>query len=97
MRFFMALPRENAVLPVGIGDVRIELFDPDPLNLGEQRRIVAYIVLRLDDGNTTVRQVNMSDQVTGAVHKQLHSFMDKMRRRAEREMLPPGDEASDGE
>lgn len=83
----MAFQREAPVRPAAIGDIRVELFDPDPLGT-EERRILAHVQVRLDNGEVRIRWIDLAQHLGAATLTQLQTFLTNIRSKAVGEMLP---------
>lgn len=59
----MAFPAEATVTPMAIGDIGVELFDPNPLGVETQAASVSIQVL-MSDGSVRVRKFNLLNHYT---------------------------------
>lgn len=83
----MPLPRESARTPVAIGDISIELFNPDPTGTGDAGATYS-VQVHMSDGTTVVRSGNLVPHITVAQRNALLSFMASLRTQAAAEILP---------
>jgi len=85
----MAFDRETAVTPASIGDILIEIYDPEP-STGNPRRIWARIDVVMSDGHTRTREINLGPHLGAAAITQLTTLVETVRQKANDEMLPEG-------
>jgi len=83
----MAFEREPLVEPVAIGDISIDIFDPESSS-GEQRRITAHILVEMSDGSTRRRSLDLGPHLSAASITQLTNLVGTVRQKANDEMLP---------
>ena len=83
----MAFGREIIVQPVSIGDISVELFDPEQ-NSGQTQSIMAQVQIIMDDGSIRHRRINLSEHLPAQTLTQLQSLMATIRTRANAEILP---------
>lgn len=89
----MAFERQPAITDVSIGDVRVELFDPDPAVSGDplrdsrQQSAVAIIEVRRSDGSARTVRANIAEHFPPTTVNQLKAFVASVRTKAIAEIL----------
>lgn len=89
----MAFERQPAITDVSIGDVRVEIFDPDPTESGDPLRdnrrqsAVAIIEVRRSDGSARTIRANVADHFSATTINQLKAFAASVRSKAVAEIL----------
>jgi len=83
----MAFDRETAVTPASIGDILIEIYDPEPSS-GNPRRIMARIDVVMSDGHTRTRSIDLGPHLSDPAKTQLTTLVETVRQKANNEMLP---------
>lgn len=85
----MAFTKEVVRSPVSIGDISIDLFDPDPNAIEIEQKGATYNVqIRYSDGVIETRSGNLLPHITTAQRNGLQSFMASLRTQAATEFLP---------
>lgn len=84
----MAFTIEPTRTPTAIGDISIDLFDPDPIGT-EAKGATFSVQVRMSDGSVVVRTGNLLPHITAAQRNALQNFMASLRAQAAAEFLPP--------
>lgn len=91
----MAFERQSPVTPVGIGNITIELFDPnpDPVSSGllvpgvQVQSATAVIQIIMSDGTAREKRVDIPPHFSTTVVNQLKNFVASVRTKANNEIL----------
>lgn len=83
----MAFPREQAITGVKIGDIAIELFDPNPEGEEVQKASVSVQVY-MSNGAIEVRHYDLAEHFPASTINQLKTLAATIRTKAGAEILP---------
>jgi hypothetical protein len=83
----MAFDQEPARVPVAIGDISVQMYDPDPLG-GEQVAVTYSVQVVANTGERRVNTGNLLPHLSSQQKQTLSTFMDQLRAQVEAQMLP---------
>lgn len=79
-------PEEPSITPQRIGDIGVNLYDPDPQAGNVQRaRVIVQVIM--SNGEVEVKNYNLADHVSAATISQLQGMMATLRTKANTEIL----------
>lgn len=85
----MAFEPITAPVPVSIGEINTNLFDPDPSSgLGIPKSAHATVQIVMSDGTSVYRTYNPANHLPPETIQQLIAFVDSLRTKANNEILP---------